>query len=1538
MKRILTVFLSALIVLSCITCVFIAPVSAATNLWSGLSADDWYTRQVHTQVSDPLTLEEKKMTDVYPEKFTYGAGSFTLESAGSKHYYIKMPALAKNKDFTLSFNYSVTEAGGTARLHKAIIMPESAFTDARTWNGSGAMMSGRGFLGAYDIFVNRDLSSNELNGTISYTFNTKTKEQYYLFLCFEKIDTVTYSNFKIVDPTDNTPDEEENPAEMWTSVSPDDWRTRHIQGSASYTDGRDIPEKTVAERYGTDFSYNAADKSFTLKNASGRHYYVKMPVLAKNKDYTLSFDYDAVASGTAKIDKILLVPKEAFTHTLCWQNTTGQIFSNRKNIGIQDMFVGVSVADKLTDTLTYEFNTGNFTEYYVFIKFSGISEITYSNFSVIDPELVVEEDTFITEWKSNDSSVEITAFEDSEKGTVAKIGTPWYKGVYSKLPKIEKNKDYILSFSYKAKPNTENGTITKIKLATEAGFNNAVCWSGGAVLSGDMVNDRAQYGVTDVENDISVDNTWTEFTYEFNSGDATQFYFYIRTAHILELYLTEITVKDAPEKPEEPDEIPPYSTDKTNIWTEYSADDWFTRDIDGEVYEDGRDIPEKTVTEKYGADFTYDEATKSFSLKNAGGRHYYVKLPTLEKNKNYVLGLDYITTLAKNTEGKFYKAILVPKDQFTNQYCWQNTTGEIYSDRHFIDLKDIVGGKDDGLAPGGIVLTAENRKGSIDFVFNSGRYTEFYLYLMFNSVKTVTYHNLEVYEPVNLDVVADLGGTVSSTVSGALVRGTEATVTATPDKGNNFKHWLDNDGMVVSTDSEYTFKVEETTYLKAVFGGYNKPSRELFALRGDDGTFENGSISGIIFPDNDLGFCKAEVSNAYAYEGANSLAITSYYRTAIIPLTGLNKNTDYKFSYYIKYPYTGTQEERNHVQGMMICGADDLSSENPEKIFAEATSYLAGDAGWYKVEFYFNSGENTAANFILKYSGEPKMGAKVYMDNVCLYEYYSTKELENGSMTGDIAPWLGNGEIVDNTLKLSGENTTAYQILGLDAHSRYTVKFRAKGNLFAAFSDVAAKVPDIYNAISSESYVSGNSSGFKNYSIEVYTGVHKGVALMFKSLGGDVFVDDVTVTKELSAIGGVIENVDFETDRFALTHTDSEAYEIYTAKSNNDSNVHSGKKSLHFKYNAQKSDVEAILDEAYLSYSVAYNHNYMLSLYYKFDSDTKEAAVNLEPNYRATYYNGDYGDYSGELGYAQPTTNGEWQQLNFVFTARDYGVLKAAVYNIIGKTDADFYLDDIVITVASDLVVDEKAEKVYTTDFYNMFTNPSFEKSLANTNWTNMPKTMQIVRNKNLADTADSFLKVAEGTKYILPITLNPSEVYYFGASIRTFNGGKGRIYLATLVEPTTLYFTDLDNNPKSVITADSEEWKHEGFGFRASPTGETYLVVECTEGAIGIDTVSLTLEKHANSADYNQYYPHIPFDYDNIDPSIIVYGGGQHTQDLSEEGDPDFYLNFGDGDDNSSSPSTGDSITVVSIIMVTCIVSAAVVTLTKKRKDENDV
>ena len=172
------------------------------NLWSEISADDWLTRQVSVKVDDPLTLEEKKMTDLYPEKFTYTEdGSFSLQNAGSKYYYVKLPELDKNTEYKLSFDCSITKLNesSTPTLYKAILMPESGFTNQYTWNGYGEMYADRSWLGAYDIFVKKTLSTNEFNTTLSYEFNSKTKTQYYLYLHFNNINNITYSNFKLTE-------------------------------------------------------------------------------------------------------------------------------------------------------------------------------------------------------------------------------------------------------------------------------------------------------------------------------------------------------------------------------------------------------------------------------------------------------------------------------------------------------------------------------------------------------------------------------------------------------------------------------------------------------------------------------------------------------------------------------------------------------------------------------------------------------------------------------------------------------------------------------------------------------------------------------------------------------------------------------------------------------------------------------------------------------------------------------------------------------------------------------------------------------------------------------------------------------------------------------------------------------------------------------------------------------------------------------------------------------------------------------------------
>lgn len=1226
-------------------------------------------------------------------------------------------------------------------------------------------------------------------------------------------------------------------ANLWSDLSADDWYTRDIDGDSSYTDGRDIPEESVSERYGSDFTYNAEAGTYNLKNADGRHYYIKMPALANNKDYTLSFDYSVTPfegenAKTPEIYKVLLVPKSAFTSEYCWQNTTGEIFADRSWIGIQNLVGGKTpgllelTADDYSGTVTYEFNSGNYKQYYLFLMFNNISEVTYSDFSLIDPSLY--EPVVRPEVDLNFGSVSPAEIETTVGAEIEFTATP-------------------------LKGNTFEGWYD----------------SKGELLTTDTV---LKY---------TVPNGFKAPKAVFKSGDVE---------------VTNASLEDS----------------EIGLLAYYSKEKNFQKVI----FDDNYDVeyagtPAWEVNIRAHAEHART-GTKSVKIQTQyaySGRHF----KGLEKNTDYAIS--FWAYIDKDS-GLSLNGMVLPYGE------------KPYKQKEDGTYKDYPTAEALGAAEKAATATSSWQEVIVNF--NSGDNEDVTLWFISRGANSdrCWVDDFAIYKPASLEVIADLGGEVKATASGSLPKGSEVTVTAVPDTGNTFKHWLDENGNVVSNEAEYTLTVDTDTFLKAVFGGYNKPARELFSLRGQDGTFENGTISGFYaadptYPDS-LSHCNWKVSEDYAYEGSKSLAVTSYYRNTVLPLTGLNKNTDYKFSYYIKYPYKGEADDWNQISTMVICGENDTDGGTAETIYTAANSYISGDSGWHKIDLYFNTGDATAVNFVLRYQGESQIAPKVYMDNVTLYEYYSNNELLNGDMTDTIAPWLGTATVTDDVMELGDTDAVAYQILKLENRSKYTVTFRAKGEVLAAASDVSATAPNMKNLITSASYVKTSGDTFKDYSFEFYTGVHTDVKLMLLSLSSKAYVDDVKIVKEASAVAAIVEKVDFETDRFELKH--SPAYEIYTATSSNDANVHSGTKSLRFK---GSEEAASILDEAFLSYGVYKNNGYRITFYYKAE---KGSTIKLYPNYPAVYHAGLFADYCSDVGSEHTVSDNGWHKLELTFTAVETGFLKTVISDIVGKTNGAFYIDDLTIQVSPDLVTDPKSNKGYCSEFYSVIKNGSFEKEISSENWKGLPATATVVSDPKLADTGDNFLTLTAGTKYVLPCSLSAGEVYYFAASVKSINGGKGKVSLATDVDPGTVYFLDSNDKAASIIDVDNSDWKHEAFGFRANASGTTYLIIECTSGAIGIDTVSLCLEKHTYLEDPNRYYARVDFDYDNIDPSMIVYNGG-----FNADGSVPGFESIESTDDESA-PNTGDTSLPAALIVMCLILATAVLVLAKKKGGESHV
>jgi len=189
---------------------------------------------------------------------------------------------------------------------------------------------------------------------------------------------------------------------------------------------------------------------------------------------------------------------------------------------------------------------------------------------------------------------------------------------------------------------------------------------------------------------------------------------------------------------------------------------------------------------------------------------------------------------------------------------------------------------------------------------------------------------------------------------------------------------------------------------------------------------------------------------------------------------------------------------------------------------------------------------------------------------------------------------------------------------------------------------------------------------------------------------------------------------------------------------------------------------------------------------------------------------------------------------------------------------------------------------------------------------------MLVKKGKAEADTGKYYLSLSRGEKYVMPISVEPGKIYYFAASLK----GNGRVSLATMAEPEEVYFLDENDNPTSTVASSSDNWSRRGFSFRANASGTTYLIIECNGNALDVDTLSLCKEEFRYETDPNRYEAPVKFDYNNIDPALLVYNGG-----------------FDDYENSDKSPATGDS-PIGAVIALTLSLTAAATLVLFRRKE----
>lgn len=760
-----------------------------------------------------------------------------------------------------------------------------------------------------------------------------------------------------------------------------------------------------------------------------------------------------------------------------------------------------------------------------------------------------------------------------------------------------------------------------------------------------------------------------------------------------------------------------------------------------------------------------------------------------------------------------------------------------------------------------------------------------------------------IYGKVN----TELGGTIAGFEGTYCTRGDQITLTATPRSGNTFSGWFDAEGNKVSSDAVYTFTANADFDLLAKFSGNNIPNADWLEQHGMDGTFENGTMTGWAAEDREWGddtsWALFERTNEVKYNGDYSLKMRSRYRTTFFNFTELKKSTTYHLSFNIIHPdlyirkLNDEQEKSEYNEEALIKWFGITSGGS--QLYSDIGAYpIKAGGGWYRVNIYFTTGDYTEAEWNFYYTN--KDGAKeefIYMDDVSLVEYTSN-EFANGDFEDGAAYWRGDF-VEENGV---GKGKSFYQNIKVGEQTNNTVTFKAKGKGLGGASEIIAKDFNCENYVSSQSVVKIDSDDWKTYTFDVYSGVNTDVSLFFEASEGELLVDDVTVTKHSDRDGAIVEKIDFESDRFAFK-VESDVFEIYNGTAG-DPNVHSGSKSLKFNAAKAAEGVSYVLQDAFLSYQVVPKLNYKLTIYYK---TAKGNDILLSPEFLP----------DEDIKALYSVESNGWSKVDFIFSKMSVASMKVIIGNIAGKTNADFYVDDITLAIAPPMVLETNSTNKYCEWPLNILNNQGFEEKITNNDWVSLPKNAEVLSDGGAA--GDKYLRIKAGTKYIVPVKIASSDNYYFSISTRLGKNSAGTVAVATNPEGTKFY-CDERGIAASVIKVDTSKWNRDSFLFSTGEAETIYLVFEATKGYIDIDEVHFYKRQYGKETDPNDHNKFVPYNYDNPDPSTVVLNGGDPTFSGKEE-----YL-------GEASPETGDTRTAPATILVITTLAVITLILTAKR------
>ncbi len=246
---------------------------------------------------------------------------------------------------------------------------------------------------------------------------------------------------------------------------------------------------------------------------------------------------------------------------------------------------------------------------------------------------------------------------------------------------------------------------------------------------------------------------------------------------------------------------------------------------------------------------------------------------------------------------------------------------------------------------------------------------------------------------------------------------------------------------------------------------------------------------------------------------------------------------------------------------------------------------------------------------------------------------------------------------------------------------------------------------------------------------------------------------------------------------------------------------------------------------------------------------------------------------------------GRWHDIELIFYSGDH---ENVYLNIVFANFSDYmvnraYVDNIELSKASAALTNVDTNENYCEWVHNKLRNFGFESESTASDWGDpLPSGMKIIAGS--AAQQDRYLVVA-GTKVVYPIKLKEMTEYTLGLSIRGSAGVNGFVGIALDAAGQNM-IADYEGVNYGTIPADSTSWTRSGFDFRSSSDGILYLVFAAAYGNLEVDNICLFEKGYGLTEDINDYTVYKDFDFDNIDPSIMITNGGFES-DYNPGADP---------------------------------------------------